>query len=262
MALPVSPQTAAMIVGTVMAAAGLNLGVLSLGGENEESPSTDTEATGAEATEFEEAVAPETGTVVDSVATLLDGTPALATPAPAPTDGTVVAGSGVGGQRPVGDGTAADSSGTVSNGGTGSANAGVASTNTQTQPTPAASASTPVPATGTTVRPAPQPTAALPPAPTSAVTAPSTSASTAPPPTAATEYETYEFRGVADVTVAVHNQSTLEVWSIDNEPGWVSRIDDEEPRFIKIKFMRLSDGEEAELELRFRGNDIEVKMED
>jgi hypothetical protein len=63
--------------------------------------------------------------------------------------------------------------------------------------------------------------------------------------------------------VALHDGNRLEFWSADKAPGWVSRVDDNGPQKVKVKFMRLSDGEEAEFVVRLNGDgDLDVKMED
>jgi hypothetical protein len=62
--------------------------------------------------------------------------------------------------------------------------------------------------------------------------------------------------------VALHDGDRLEFWSAVKAPGWVSRVDDNGPGNVKVKFMRLSDGEEAEFEVKLTGDgDIDVKME-
>jgi hypothetical protein len=73
---------------------------------------------------------------------------------------------------------------------------------------------------------------------------------------------TYEFDGIANIVVALHNGTRLEFWSAATEPGWVFRVDDNGPGKVKVKFMRLSDGEEAEFQVKLDDDgDLDVKME-
>jgi hypothetical protein len=82
------------------------------------------------------------------------------------------------------------------------------------------------------------------------------------PPATQTEYLTYEFDGIADIVIARHDGDRLEFWSVARAPGWVSRVDDNGPGKVKVKFMRLADGEEAEFEVKVGSDgDLDVKME-
>lgn len=76
-----------------------------------------------------------------------------------------------------------------------------------------------------------------------------------------TSYLEYEFEELGTVIVALHDGNSLEFWSVETEPGWVYRVDDDKPSKVKVKFRRLSDGEEAEFELKFEDGELEMKME-
>jgi hypothetical protein len=115
---------------------------------------------------------------------------------------------------------------------------------TAAQPTSGQSASP------STVAPSTQPpaTAAPPPAPT---------------PTAApvTEYLTYEFEGIASIIIARHDGRSLEFWSVISEPGWAYLVEDRLGSTVKIKFRPVNGGDEAEFEAKLENGRMKIKRE-
>lgn len=72
----------------------------------------------------------------------------------------------------------------------------------------------------------------------------------------------YEIPGVAKIVVSVSDGRRLEFESVTPADGWVSRTEDEDADELKVKFRRLSDGEEAEFEAEFEHGQLKVKLED
>ena len=258
MAIPHGIQTAACVAGTVITAVGLNLGVIGLNGQDQTAvPTSDTADTGT------------TGAA-----------PAIDPAAVGGNDGLVMAVAPLANPLAEPDGSGNPDAAVTSPVEAPPAPAATASTGTAPSPTAAVSPpSLPAAAPGSQAVTAPPqaPAPTTPPgtaAPTTAPPAPaapapsvsptnSSAPATAVQPATQTEYLSYEFAGIADVVVALHDGSRLEFWSVDRAPGWVSRVDDDGPRTVKVKFMRLSDGEEAEFVLELRGDGrIDVKMED
>lgn len=81
------------------------------------------------------------------------------------------------------------------------------------------------------------------------------------PTTTSTEYLDYEFEGIAEIVVALHDGRALELWSVSPEPGWVFLVEDRGPREVKIKFRPAEGGEEAEFEVALEHGRLEVKRE-
>ena len=114
--------------------------------------------------------------------------------------------------------------------------------------------------------PSPLPPATAPSSSTTATSAgpPATTAvpvTTSPPTTTSTDYLTYQFEGIAEIVVALHDGRTLEFWSVSPEPGWVFLVEDRGPREVTIKFRPAKGGEEAEFEVSFEDGRLEVKRE-
>ena len=248
MALPVPNQAAVTIVGTVFAAAGLNLGVLGL-----VTPDTVVEHSAEVAAPAEPvAVSPEaTAPVTPEGLAQADADAAsqiVALPLPVPAD---TAGMSPGNETTQDSGDQLPSSEQVSSSAESTSQTPVAQTQTPTQSSPSTSGDN---------RPA---TTAAPTTAAPATTAAPTTDRPDPQPSS-TEFLTYELEGVATIIIALHDGDTLEFWSVACQPGWVSRVDDNEPTKVKVKFMRLSDGEEAEFEVKFdeenRG-ELKVEME-
>lgn len=269
MEIPNGVQTAALIAGTVITASGLNIGVIGLAGSS--APQGGTAADVAEQTPTSDASADEraltggTDRLVVAAALIdqasigageaaIPGLPVAATPpagSPAAADAPATSGSPAPGQAAIPPAQPP-----------GGQPAGIQ---------PAAAAQPPAaqpPAPTQQARPPAQTRPANPPSnpqssppATQAPIPPPTSPSTQPP-VVQTEYLTYEFDGIADIVVALHDGNRLHFWSAVKAPGWVSRVDDDGPDLVKLKFMRLSDGEEAEFEVRLTGDgDLDVKME-
>lgn len=207
MPLPVPKQTTVTIVGTVLAAAGLNLGVLGL-------------------------VAPDETPIEPTVTA---GPSVEVTP----TDLVAAPASGV----PPAGVTAASAPEAVAQGGAPGAAAGSSSTTGATSTAPALPS-------------APQPTATQP-APTARPTSTTWTGADAP----TVEYLAYDFTGVATIYIELIGGRQLKYHSVVRESGWVSRVEDDSPNLVKVKFMRLSDGEEAEFQVRFIDGELKVKME-
>jgi hypothetical protein len=233
------------IVGTVLAAAGLNLGVLGLVAPNttaehgaEDSAPADPVAVSAEATApiNPEGLAQVEGETEDQV---------VALPLPEPADS---AGSAPADETTPGSSDESSPDESVSS----TARPGSQASVTAAQTAPQSSASGNDRSATTSA-----PTTAAP-----SARAPSTAAPTQQP--SSTEFLTYELEGVATIIIALHDGDTLEFWSVARQPGWVSRVDDNKPTIVKVKFMRLSDGEEAEFVVKFDEDDRDeliVEME-
>ena len=215
MPIPLGTQTVAMIVGTVLAATGLNLGVLSL---DEGIPAVET----AEPVSVEPntSTRPEAPGVPSSTAALTPAAPDVSD-ASLPTNGQ-----------------SDDPDRYVPESETGQ--------DQEPEPSDAPTSTNPMP-TGSQ----PTTTAGLPP----------TAAAPTSTPETQTEYLTYDFTGIATIMVALHDGDRLEFWSVTTNPGWVYRVDDDGPNKVKVKFQRLSDGEEAEFEVKLKGGDLKVKQE-
>ncbi|MCP3991097.1 MAG: hypothetical protein GY724_18630 [Actinomycetia bacterium] len=247
MALPAPNQAAVTIVGTVLAAAGLNVGVLGL-----VAPDTIVEQPAQLAAPAQDTVDAVQQTDVPA------GPEGLGEPKGHDTPNKIVA---LALPRPAH--TAADSQ----------TPQGSTSTELATSPTGAASS----PASGTASNASS--TQAAPsdddddddddvtttaPASTAAPTTPTPTSGAPSTQTDSTEFLTYEFEGVATIIIALHDGDTLELWTVARQPGWVSRVEKDEPDKVKVKFMRLSDGNEAEFEVKFdkeNEGELKVKME-
>ena len=258
-----------MIAGTVLAAAGLNYGVLALG---------QPEVSGDIQPEVAASPQPMALSAEPEIVTLAASAPAVGAPedAPAvtseapssPVPPLVTSDSGPGGAAvadpadapPTPAATPTPSDQTPA---PGAQPAPVAPSPGPRPANPAAPAQTPTVEVPTTAK---VPTTAAPttPAPTTAAPTtepPTTIAPTQPSPGVNTEYLTYQFSGVASIVIAVHDGETLKFWSATKEPGWVHRVDDDGPGKVKVKFLRLADEEEAEFEVSFEDGELKVKQE-
>ena len=226
MTLPVTPQTAAMIAGTIVAAAGLNLGVMSLG-----KPESTTEVIVAD----EAPAAPDEATITSAE-------PAPASVAPAPGSEAQPATSAGIDSRPV-DSESDEEYEEYEDSDESS------SEDDDPQPTTTSSLSPTVTTPTSTVG---EPTASE---------SPTTSETPTSEAAVSTEFLTYEFQAIATIIIALHDGMQLEFWSAMPEPGVVYQVERDQPDKIKVKFLRLANGQESEFEVKFKDGELDVKME-
>lgn len=235
--LPGAVQSTGLILATVLAAAGLNLGVMSLGQADGDGTDVDTAAAstdaGLQALNDTAPAAVDPSTI--STVALTDPTatdPALAgstlpagtgaTPGPPLAAGTSAAGA------PAAPGTAAPDTATAST-------AGAAATSQQTtvsaRPTSSQAPSTAAPAPVTTARPTTASTAQ----PTAPTTARPTTSTTRAPQTANFDHTV---SGAGALTVSVTDGNRLGLVSVSDNSGWSHTVDTNRADLVKVVFTR------------------------
>ena len=229
--LPNTSRYAAVLLGIVGTAAGLNLTVMNIGARPiDATPEIASPATlgDPEVRQVVVDVPVPVREVDPSVSSAADASAALAAAAPVPV-------------APV-------------------APSAPASTPSAPAPVPAPVPIAPASTAPTSTAPASSsaPATAAPPSTTAAT--PSTAPSSVPAPT--TEYLAYGFDGVAEIVVAFHDGQRLEFWSATPEEGWAYMVEKNRANKIEVEFRRVSGGEgEAKFELILEDGELEVKKE-
>ncbi len=237
--LPGAVQSTGLILATVLAAAGLNLGVMSLGQAEGEGADVETAAT---LTSADAGLLPLSDTApaaVDpgTVTTVLPTDPAATGSAPG-NGSTLPAGTGVAPGLPVSSGTSSSPPIASSTAAPAAANTAPASSQqitATTRPASSQATNTLPPATVTTARP----TVTIPSTP-STTARPTTTALPATSTTRAPQTSTYDHivTGAGSLTVSVTDGARLGLVSASEASGWSHTVDTNRADLVKVVFTR------------------------
>ncbi len=240
--LPGAIQNTGLILATVLAAAGLNLGVMSLGQPEGDTAGVDTAATPTSADTGLQALNDTAPSAIDpSTITTVPPTDPAATD-PAASGNTLPAGTGVTPGLPVSSETSSTPAAASSTAApaTAAANTGPAGTATSqpttvtTRPSSSQAPSTLPPATVTTARP----TVTV--APTTSTTARPTTTTARPTTTRAPQTSNYDHTvsGAGSLTVSVTDGARLGLVSVSDASGWSHTVDTNRADLVKVVFTR------------------------
>ncbi len=86
-----------------------------------------------------------------------------------------------------------------------------------------------------------------------------------PSPTTApgeTEFLYYEWAGIASqIVIAVHDGTSLEFWSVTPASGWQARVLTDSPSRVSIRFRPAGEGDEGTWEITMQGGQPRIKKE-
>lgn len=234
--LPGAVQSTGLIVATVLAAAGLNLGVMSLGQAEGGGTDVDTAATPTSADAGLQALNDTAPSAIDpsTITPALPADPAATDPA-AVAGSSLPAGTGVTPGLPVSSGTGSTPAPASSTAAPGAANTGPAGTATSqpttvtTRPSSSQATNTLPPAPVTTARPT------VTSAPTTSTTARPTTSTTRAPQTSTFDHTV---TGAGSLTVSVTDGARLGLVSVSDASGWSHTVDTNRADLVKVVFTR------------------------